>query len=105
MDIVIFKIFKKDNLKFGIVIGLIGPLLAMIVYYYWNFSRTITLSEYFYILKTNKSLLTGVSSVCLVANAIFFTIYINTHRDKTAKGIFVATLLYGIAVLVYKLIR
>ena len=97
-------IFKKDNLKIGIGIGLVAPLLAMIVYYYWNFSRAMTISEYFNLLITNKPLLTGVSSISLIANAIFFTIYINTHRDKTAKGIFVATLAYGIAVLVYKLI-
>ncbi|PWT74091.1 MAG: hypothetical protein C5B59_11890 [Bacteroidetes bacterium] len=97
-------IFKKDNLKFGIAIGLVAPLLAMFIYYYWNFARAITMSEYFNLLRTNKALLTGVSSICLVANAIFFTIYINTHRDKTAKGIFVSTLTYGIAVLVYKLV-
>ncbi len=101
MEIVIFK---KDNLKLGIVIGLIAPLLAMLIYYYWNFSRSIRMSEYLYLLRTNKSLLTGVSSISLVANAVFFTIYINTHRDKTAKGIFVATLAYGIVVLVYKLV-
>jgi uncharacterized BrkB/YihY/UPF0761 family membrane protein len=98
-------IFKRDNLKLGIVIGLIAPLLAMILYYYWNFSRAMSISEYLHLLKTNKALLTGVSSISLVANALFFTIYINTHRDKTAKGIFVATLIYGIAVLVYKLIN
>jgi len=97
-------ILKKDNLKIGIGIGLVAPLLAMIAYYYWNFSRAMTISEYLNLLITNKPLLTGVSSICLIANAIFFTIYINTHRDKTAKGIFVATLAYGIAVLVYKLI-
>ena len=97
-------IFKKDNLKLGIVIGLIAPLIAMVIYYFWNFSRSMAMSEYIFLLRTNKSLLTGVSSICLVANAIFFTIYINTNRDKTAKGIFVATLAYGIAVLVYKLV-
>jgi hypothetical protein len=96
--------FKKDNLKLGIAIGLVAPLLAMILYYYWNFSRAMTLSEYFGLLVTNKPLLTGVSSISLIANAICFTIYINTHRDKTAKGIFVATLAYGIGVLVYKLV-
>ena len=101
MEIVIFK---KDNLRLGIIIGLIAPLLAMFVYYFWNFSKTMTMSEYFFLLRRNKSLLTGVSSICLVANALFFTIYINTHRDKTAKGIFAATMAYGIAVLVYKLV-
>ena len=97
-------IFKKDNLKFGIVLGLLGPLLAMLLYYFWVFSRTISLTEYFYVLRTNKQLLTAISSISLLANAILFTIYINTHRDKTAKGVFVATLLYGIFVLIYKLV-
>lgn len=98
-------ILKKDNLKFGILLGVLGPLLAMLLYYFWVFSRTIQLGEYFYVLRNNKQLLTAISSISLLANAILFTVYINTHRDKTAKGIFVATLLYGIAVLIYKLVH
>jgi hypothetical protein len=98
-------ILKKDNLKFGILIGFIGPILAMTIYYFWVFSRTISFSEYIYVLRNNKQLLTAISSISLLANAIFFTIYINTHRDKTARGIFVATLIYGIFVLVYKMIH
>jgi hypothetical protein len=98
-------IFKKDNLKFGILLGILGPMLAMLIYYFWVFSRTISMSEYFYVLGTNKQLLTAISSISLLANAVLFTIYINTHRDNTAKGVFVATLIYGIAVLVYKLIH
>jgi hypothetical protein len=98
-------IFKRDNLKFGILLGVIGPLLAMVIYYFWVFSRTISLTEYFYVLSTNKQLLTAISSISLLANAVLFTVYINTHRDKTAKGVFVATLIYGIFVLVYKLIH
>jgi hypothetical protein len=97
-------IFKKDNLKFGILLGILGPILAMFVYYFWVFSRTISLTEYFYVLRTNKQLLTAISSISLLANAVLFTIYINTHRDNTAKGVFVATLLYGIFVLIYKLV-
>ena len=98
-------IFKKDNLKFGLLLGIFGPLLAMTIYYFWVFSQTISFSEYFYVLHTNKQLLTAISSISLLANAVIFTIYINTHRDKTARGIFAATLIYGIAVLVYKLIH
>lgn len=97
-------IFKKDSLKLGILIGLIAPLLAMFIYYFWNFSRSMTLSEYFFLLRKNKSLLTGVSTISLVANALFFTLYINTQKDKTAKGIFVTTLAYGVVVLLYKMI-
>ena len=35
--------FKKDNLKLGIAIGLVAPLIAMILYYYWNFGRAMTM--------------------------------------------------------------
>jgi len=98
-------ILKKDNLKFGILLGILGPLLAMVIYYFWVFSRTISFREYLYVLRTNLQLLTAISSISLLANAVLFTVYINTHRDKTAKGIFVATLIYGIAVLIYKLVH
>jgi len=96
-------IFKKDNLKIGIVYGLIAPLLAMFIYYFIVFADKITISEYLFYLRTNRSLLTGVSSISLVANAILFTVFINTYRDKSAKGVFVITLVYGIAVLLIKL--
>lgn len=97
-------ILKKDNLKLGIALGILAPLLAMLIYYLWNFARSFGLRDYFFLLKTNKPLLTAISSISLLANAIIFTFYINTHRDQTAKGIFVATLLYGIFILVFKLV-
>ena len=97
-------ILKKDNLKLGIVLGILAPLLAMLIYYLWNFARSFGLADYFFLLKTNKPLLTAISSISLLANAIIFTFYINTHRDQTAKGIFVSTLLYGIFILVFKLV-
>ena len=96
-------IFKKDNLKLGIAYGFIAPIVAMFLYYFIVFADKINLSEYFFYMRTNKSLLTGVSSISLVANAILFTIFINSYRDKTAKGVFVITLIYGIAVLLVKL--
>ena len=101
MEIVIFR---KDNLKLGILYGFIAPVLAMFIYYFVVFADKITLSEYFFYLRTNRTLLTGVSSISLVANAILFTIFINTYRDKSAKGVFVITLVYGVAVLLIKLI-
>lgn len=101
MEIVIFK---KDNLKLGIAYGFLAPILAMFLYYFIVFADKINMSEYFFYMKTNKSLLTGVSSISLVANAILFTILINTYRDRTAKGVFVITLIYGIAVLLVKML-
>ena len=94
-------ILKKDNLKLGFVLGLLGPVLGLLIIYYIKFS-SYSFSDFIeYFFKT-RSLITSVGALCLLANAVLFTIYINSHRDKTAKGIFVTTLIYGIAILVIK---
>jgi len=96
-------IFKRDNLKLGIVLGLIGPALGLVVIYFVRSDfRPLTFDEYLEYVFTNNRLITSIGSLSLLANVILFTLYVNTHRDKTAKGIFLITLLYGIGILVLK---
>ena len=51
----------------------------------------------------SNRLITSIGSLCLLTNAVLFTLYLNTHRDNTAKGIFATTLIYGISILVLKI--
>ena len=99
-------IFKKDNLKLGLVLGLIGPLLGLIVIYLVREDfRSLTFIEYLEFVFTENKLITSIGSLSLLANVILFTLYVNTRRDKTAKGIFLVTLVYGIGILVLKLLN
>jgi hypothetical protein len=41
----------------------------------------------------------------LLANVVLFTLYVNSHRDTTAKGIFILTLVYGIGILILKVVN
>ena len=94
-------ILKKDNLKLGLVLGLVGPVLGLIIVYFLKFSSYgfLEFLDYFF---NTRGLITSIGALCLLANAVLFTIYINTHRDNTAKGIFVTTVVYGIAILIIK---
>ena len=94
-------ILKKDNLKLGLLMGLLGPVLGLIIVYFVKFS-SYGFGEFLDYFFNTKGLITSVGALCLLANAVLFTIYINTHRDNTAKGIFVTTLIYGIAILIIK---
>jgi hypothetical protein len=97
---------KKDNLQLGIILGFLAPVLGLVIYYFVVLQQlNVTFMGFLTLMKENKSLLTGVSSISLMANAVLFTIYINNRRDRTAKGIFLATLIYGIGVLLVKVIR
>ncbi|MDX2045746.1 MAG: hypothetical protein SFU87_03120 [Chitinophagaceae bacterium] len=97
-------IFKRDNLRLGLILGLIGPLISVFGYYFIRFYPTFSFGDFMTALKTNKPLVTAVTIPCLLLNIILFTVYINTKRDQTAKGIFVITLLYAIAALLFKFI-
>jgi hypothetical protein len=96
---------KKDNIRFGLLLGFLGPLLGMVIYYFAAFySHNVGFSEFLGYMRQYKSLLTAVSSISLVANAVLFTVYVNARKDQTIKGIFLATLIYGIGVLLIKVI-
>ena len=96
---------KRDNIPFGLILGFLGPILGMFVYYFVAFhSHNVTFTEFLGYLKHNTKLITGVGSISLVANAVLFTFYVHAHKDQTIKGIFLATLIYGIGVLLIKVI-
>ncbi|MEO8413111.1 MAG: hypothetical protein ABI472_05600 [Ginsengibacter sp.] len=94
-------IFKKDNFVFGLALGLIAPVLGFMIYKLYNF-KGLSLTEMFQWMKMNPNLISVSISVSLLANAILFTIYINGHRDKTAKGIFIVTIIYAIIAMIFK---
>ena len=94
---------KKDNLQLGIVLGLVLPLVIFLIIYGVRFNDA-SLPDFVKTFATQKSLITFFGVWCLVANIALFTYYVNTQKDKTAKGIFAMTLLYGIGILLAKVL-
>ena len=96
-------IFKKDDIKFGALIGLIAPLLGTLLFKLYKFS-VFSFKEVFQfmVLEPGHKTLSVALSLSLLLNALFFTLYVNSGRDKTAKGIFITTLVYGVGVLLLK---
>jgi len=94
--------FKKDNLRFGMLLGFIAPLLSLVIYYFAKFYPLYTVSDFLTFVGQNKNQVTAISVPCLILNIALFTFYINTRRDKTAKGVFAITLVWAIAAMVLK---
>ena len=93
----------KDNIKLGLILGLIAPLIVFFIVYWVRFSG-YRLDEFFRVFLNEKRLITFWGVWCLVGNIALFTYYINTAKDKTAKGIFTITVVYGIAILLLKIL-
>ena len=97
-------IFKKDNLKLGLILGLIGPIIGLFVIYLIK-SPSVSFSYFFETFINDNRLITSIGSLSLIANIILFAIYINVHKDNTARGIFFVTLVYGIIILMMKILN
>jgi hypothetical protein len=94
---------KKDSLQLGLALGLVVPLLVLFIIYGIRFNA-YGLAEFFEVLGQESRLLTFVSAWCLVANIGLFTLYINSERYSTARGVFIITVTYGVLFLLTKVI-
>ncbi len=96
-------IFKKDDIKLGIVLGFIAPLIGVLLFKLYKFS-VFSFKEVlqFMVVEPGHKTLSVALSLSLLLNALIFTLYVNSGRDKTAKGIFITTLVYGVSVLLLK---
>ncbi len=94
-------IFKKDNFWLGTILGLVGPIVGFTIFKLLKY-RMFSLKEMYQWMAFNHNLITAWISVSLFANALLFTLYVNARIDKTAKGIFLVTVIYAITALLIK---
>jgi hypothetical protein len=90
----------KDLLIIGILIGLLAPTIGIFGFYAFNFSMH-NLAE-FVELSIKEKLLSPLLSLCCVINLGVFYLFIHFEKFKIAKGIILATFLYGFAIVVLK---
>jgi membrane-bound metal-dependent hydrolase YbcI (DUF457 family) len=96
--------FKKNTLSLGLLLGFIGPLIGVFIYKLTKF-KAFSLKEtlqYFYVEPGHRTLSVALT-LALFANAILFTIFLNSRHDNAAKGVFITTCAYGLIILAIKL--
>ena len=93
----------KDNLKYGIFLGFLAPFIGMFGFYFLRF-RIFTFKAFIVALGEQKSILTSMVTFSLLANAIVFTIFINSSKDHTAKGVFISTCFWAVAAIILKIV-
>jgi hypothetical protein len=90
-----------DNLKLGLLLALLLPLLIFFGIYFGRFSY-YPFGDFLQTLREESRLITFFAAWCLVANIALFTFFINTRRDRSARGVFIVTVVYGAAFLLIK---
>ena len=88
----------KDNLNLGLVLAMLLPVAVFFGIYLMRFSY-YPIGEFWQTIRQENRLITFFAAWCLVANIGLFTLFINSRKDRTAKGVFIVTVVYGSAFL------
>ena len=94
--------FKKDNLRLGLALGFLAPVLGLLLYYLMKFFPTYSIREFLSAIWQQKTFISAIATLSLFVNAVLITLFLNKRSDKTAIGIFILTLIYGISALLVK---
>jgi hypothetical protein len=93
---------KYDSVRLGVALGVVSPLVTLMVYYLIYY-RQMHLSSFFEYLNSGNIFI-PVLSLCVVTNLLVFFIFIWTKRDKSARGVLTATVIYAAYVAVMKIL-
>jgi hypothetical protein len=91
---------KRDTLARGLIVGIIAPFFGFYFYKlsffsYWN------MQEFFqHLVDIGK--LSAVISLSIIINAAVFFLFLHKDWELTARGVLLATFLYGIIIIYLK---
>lgn len=91
-----------DKLSLGILLGLLGPFLALMGFYVVKFS-SIPFVEF---LKTafDKGMLSPLLSLCAIVNLGLFYLLLQTNRLYAARGVILSTIVIGFVIVMLKFV-
>lgn len=95
---------RYNTVKFGLLMGLIGPVIGFIIYglyWSWNFQKTFAYFVNDLFIGT-PDLRSSILSLSLLMNLVPFFVFLKTDRFKGARGVMLAVFLYVPFVLYFK---
>ncbi len=88
-----YKKRRFDSIWFGTVVGMLLPITFFIIYYLVLHSY-MPIVDFIAYLKSGD-IFVATMSLCVVPNLLMFYIFIWTDRDKSSRGVILATIIYA----------
>lgn len=92
---------KRNVPVLGFIIGLLLPVLGIVITYYILFHGT-SFQDFLDAMKDRHDIAAKVLTLGLIINLLPFIFYTSRRLDLTARGILVATVLYGVLIILLK---
>ncbi len=88
-----------NSQKFGLIMGLVLPIIAIFIFALYNIDRFGSLIGVFNFLR-NSSILSKVVSLCVIPNLLIFFIFMSKKSYQSCKGVISATILYAFLIVI-----
>ena len=92
----------NKQLTKGAIVGVIAPIAAFVVYVAFFTEDSDPIGMYNKLVVMDK--LPEIMSLSVLINLLIFFMNIKTNKDQQARGILLATILYGITIAIIKFI-
>ncbi|MCU0441316.1 MAG: hypothetical protein MUE96_02870 [Bacteroidia bacterium] len=92
----------KDSLILGLIMGIILPVLGVLGFYYSKFAA-VDLAQFVQV-ATKHKVLSPMLSLCAVLNLATFFLFLNKNYYLVARGIILATIIYGVTIVILKFV-
>ncbi len=92
---------KRDHLLTGLIPGLIMPMLIGIGYYFYTFG--IGSSENYLDVFMREEMLSPLLAIGCFFNLVIFFVMLRKYMERSAQGVVMATILYGVWIIVMKM--
>jgi hypothetical protein len=91
-----------NKIVYGLVVGLITPILSFLLYYIFRFGQ-YGFTDYLGFLIESKKLV-NVSSLAVLPNLAPFMLFINSGRYSSGRGVLTATIVLGVIIFIWKFV-
>jgi hypothetical protein len=90
-----------NTLPIGLLLGLFLPMVMFMAFYGVKFSHLEFME--FVQLMIDRDIIIQIISLCVIVNLLTFFLFIQTHRYYSARGVIMATFIYAIVVVIFKM--
>lgn len=91
-----------NKILYGVIIGVISPVLFFILYYFFRFGD-YSFADYWNILIETKKIV-NVMSLSVLPNLAPFLLFINSNRYSSGRGVLASTIFLGVLIFILKFI-
>ena len=93
---------KINSTPVGLIIGLLVPILSIFLVYAIKFQAEMSLQTFLDSLLVHKIYTKVMALGVYFGNIIFFFLFIKTDYLKAARGVLLATILYSLAIMLFR---